>query len=188
MSEETLVAHCSPVLAGLKTANMFCDECGDPQQLYPQLRRLNRMLGPKGLRIIPLRCGSGKALLYLYRPNRLEQDLADESADEILRECGYPREKSGNRLARLWQRLRSSEDFPHEIGLFLGYPPEDVRGFIEQGPRQAKCTGYWQVYGDEEKAQRTFARFRKCTNAYCMQLQRGAALETLAVSERHHKA
>lgn len=45
-------------------------------------------------------------------------------------------------------------EFPHEVGLFLGYPPEDVEGFIENKARSCKITGYWKVYSDEEKAKR----------------------------------
>ena len=184
MSEETLVAHCSPVLAGLKTANMFNTDCDDPQALCRQLRELNLRLGPKGLRIIPLRFSEGKALVYLYRPGRLQKDLEHETAEKILQQCGYGCSRSSRCLAKLWQKLRSSEAFPHEIGLFLGYPPEDVRGFIEEGPRCAKCTGYWKVYGDEKEAQKTFARFEKCTRVYCTQVSRGKGLDKLAVAER----
>ena len=183
MSEEMLVAHCSPVLAGLKTANMFNADCDDPQQLCVQLRGLNRRLGPKGLRIIPLRFADGKALLYLYRPTRLCKDLEDETAAQILDRCGYPKEDRSKCLAHLWRKIRSSEAFPHEIGLFLGYPPKDVKGFIEEGPRCAKCTGYWQVYSDEEKALKTFERYRKCTNVYCTQVSCGKSLERLTVRE-----
>ena len=34
-------------------------------------------------------------------------------------------------IVKLIGRLQENEGFPHEIGLFLGYPPEDVLGFIE---------------------------------------------------------
>ena len=184
MSEEMLVAHCSPVLAGLKTANMFNTDCDDPQSLCLQLRELNLRLGPKGVRILPLRFSGSKALLYLYRPSRLQKDLEDETAACILKDCGYPCGSRGQCLAHLRKKLQGSKTFPHEIGLFLGYPPEDVQGFIEKGPGCAKCTGYWQVYGDEEKAKKIFARFKKCTSVYCSQIFGGRSLERLTVAEK----
>ena len=52
------------------------------------------------------------------------------------------------------------------MGLFLGYPPEDVAGFIRNGARGAKCVGTWKMCGDEEKARRTFRRYAACTRAY----------------------
>ena len=36
--------------------------------------------------------------------------------------------------------------FPHEMGVLLGYPVEDVRGFMEQNGQNALYQGYWKVY------------------------------------------
>lgn len=41
----------------------------------------------------------------------------------------------------------------NEVGLFLGYPPEDVRCFMNDSRRGVKCTGCWKAYGDEETEQ-----------------------------------
>ena len=68
------------------------------------------------------------------------------------------------------------------MGLFLSYPPEDVKGFIENRAANAKCTGVWKVYGDEEKARSLFAKYRKCTEIYCTLWQSGLKLEQLAVA------
>ena len=69
-------------------------------------------------------------------------------------------------LETLKKRLSESGEFPHEIGLFLGYPPEDVEGFIENRGKNCKCVGCWKVYGDPEQAVRQFARFKKCREVY----------------------
>ena len=78
-------------------------------------------------------------------------------------------------------RIRALREFPHEIGLFLSYPPEDVAGFIENKARNCKCCGCWKVYGDEEKAKETFRRFRRCTEEYCRLWNNGYSLSQLAV-------
>lgn len=77
MSEDLIVRHCSPTLAGLKTANLFAAEYTSEEALRNDLRALNRVLVPKGLRALPLRRENGRALIYLYRPKRLAQDLKD---------------------------------------------------------------------------------------------------------------
>ena len=82
---------------------------------------------------------------------------------------------------RLIERLRGSEAFPHEIGLFLGYPPEDVEGFIYRRS-EAKFTGHWKVYGDVESAQRSFQRYRRCTDSYLKQAAKGLEIERLTVA------
>lgn len=58
-------------------------------------------------------------------------------------------------LRHLRRRLLWREGFPHEIGLFLGYPPEDVQGFLaDPGGGRCKLCGHWKVYHDVEGARR----------------------------------
>lgn len=79
------------------------------------------------------------------------------------------------------ERLKESATFPHEIGLFLGYPPEDVSGFIENKPGSCKCVGHWKVYGNMAEAQRMFDQYKKCTDVYCRCWAAGESLERLTV-------
>lgn len=183
MSEEMIVRHCSPTLAGMKTGNLFSCPFADEQELMQTIRSWNRTLGKKGLRVLPLRCQNHRALIYVYRPSRLSRDLQDSSACKLLLERGYPSPAPAQCISRLIQRIGESPEFPHEIGLFLGYPPEDVSGFIENRAGGCKCAGCWKVYGDEAAAKRLFAKYKKCTQAYCTQWERGKSLEWLAVQE-----
>lgn len=108
-------------------------------------------------------------------------ELIDLSC-RLLRQAGYPCGSCGQCVARLVQRLRTEEEFPHEVGLFLSYPPEDVQGFIDHRAEDFKCAGLWKVYGDEQRAQLLFDRFRRCTQRYCALWQTGYRLEQLAVA------
>ena len=77
MSEELVVRQCAPTLAGIKTGSLFSCPCDSPEELRQEVRRINRLLAGKGLCLLPLRFDGGRALLYLYRPSRLRQDLED---------------------------------------------------------------------------------------------------------------
>jgi len=134
------------------------------------------------VRILPLRVREGRALVYGYRPSRLHADLSDENACRLLRDFGYPTGCPALCLAQLIRRLRESPEFPHEIGLFLGYPPEDVAGFIENQARAYKCAGCWKVYGDEERARRLFAAYQRCTDIYYRHWSDGMSVEQLTVA------
>ena len=101
---------------------------------------------------------------------------------ELLRQAGYEDESCARCVAGLACRFRESGEFPHEVGLFLSYPPEDVKGFIDHRANGFKCAGLWKVYGDEAKAQALFAKFKKCTEIYCALWQTGSKLEQLAVA------
>jgi len=178
MSEELIVRHCAPTLANLKTGSLFVCPITDRPSFFSSLRSLNELLVPKGLRALPLRIREYSALVYLYRPSRLKKDLEDPAAVKILQDHGYS--CYGKCLPKLIERVRASEEFPHEIGLFLGYPPEDVQGFLDHRP--CKCSGCWKVYGDENKAKKTFDLYKKCERVYCQQLARGIDIKRLTVA------
>lgn len=181
MPDAMIVRHCAPTLAGLKTASMFTCPFQSREEMNRQVSRLNRRLAPKGIRVLPLRYRGGRGLIYLYRPGWLNRDLQQAESRCILTRCGYGWDTCAGQLRRLRHRLESCREFPHEIGLFLGYPPEDVRGFMEEKAENYKCVGCWKVYGDPERAQRTFDRYKKCTDAYCRCLEKGRPIEGLAV-------
>ena len=182
MSEELVVRQCAPTLAGIKTGSLFSCPCDSPEELRQEVRRINRLLAGKGLCLLPLRFDGSRALLYLYRPSRLRQDLEDTEAVRLLEESGYPCHSAGQCVACLIRRLRENDEFPHEIGLFLSYPPEDVHGFIQNKARNCKCVGCWKVYGDEAAAKLQFERYRKCTELYCKQWAMGVPVERLTVA------
>ena len=182
MPEEILIRQGAPTLAGIKTGSLFPCPCEDRDALLMDIRRLNRLLVPKGLCLLPIRFRGGQALLYLYRPAELRRDLKNRLAAEILRQAGYSGGGCARCVAKLARRFRESGEFPHEVGLFLSYPPEDVQGFIDHRAEDFKCAGLWKVYGDEQRAQLLFDRFRRCTQRYCALWQTGYRLEQLAVA------
>lgn len=182
MSEEMIINHCSPTLAGIKTGALFNCAYPSERELRSSVRAWNKTLSPKGLRVLPLRYNGRTALIYIYRPAMLSADLENEAARRLLAKCGYVSETPEGCIVQLLRRFAECEEFPHEIGLFLGYPPEDVCGFIANKACGYKCVGYWKVYGDEEKAKKAFAKFEKCTRCYCRQHAKGTGIERLAVA------
>lgn len=183
MSEEQLIKHCSPTLAGIKTGNLFVSAYSDTNEMRADIRYWNNRLTKKGLRILPLRFHANRALIYVFRPRQLICDLQDKTACRLLREYGYGTKQPEHCIRHLMKRIGEYTEFPHEIGLFLGYPPEDVCGFIENKAKNCKCVGCWKVYGDAEKAQKIFAKYKKCTDIYSSQYARGRTIERLTIAD-----
>ena len=182
MPEELVVRQCAPTLAGIKTGSLFRAAYEDKKQLLGQIREINQRLREKGLCLLPLRFRNGNALLYLYRPERLKTDLNNELARRTLGNAGYTDQNPGRCVGTLIRRLQDEAEFPHEIGLFLSYPPEDVQGFIDHHARDFKLSGLWKVYGDEAYARAAFAKYKKCTDIYCRSWRSGVSLEALTVA------
>ena len=180
MSEKTLIQYCAPTLAGLKTGNLFSCAFASQEELQNDLRAFNRRLSRKGLRLLPMQYKGNRALIYVYRPKHLARDLNCHEAQAILHARGYQCARPAHCVAKLAKKLKTEPEFPHEIGLFLGYPPEDVHGFIEN-KTESKCVGTWRVYGDVDAAQRLFAKYKKCTGVYTRHWEGGKSIERLTV-------
>ncbi len=144
---------------------------------------LNRILRGKGLRIIPVRSTEKTTLIYLYRPERLKRDLGRSEAANILTEKGYSCNNPDICLAQLVRHLKEDSEFPHEIGLFLGYPPSDVRAFMKSPCSGVQCAGCWKAYSNRDEAVKIFDRYRKCTDIYRRKAKKGINLESLIVAE-----
>ena len=182
MSEDKIVRKCAPTLAGLKIGNLFNCIGESGAGIRDDIRSVNRRLGAKGIRAVPVRRKDGSTLVYLYRPKMLEQYFEEPDVRALLEQFGYPEESPECCVSLLAQKLNREQDFPHEIGLFLGYPAEDVKGFIENHSECSKCVGNWKVYGDVQSAQKKFAAFRKCTEVYCREFRKGVSLEKLTLN------
>lgn len=180
MPDEMVVQYCAPVLTGLKTANLFSFPFSDSAGMISDLRQLNQELN-HSVRVCPLGKKKDRTLIYMYRPADLREDLSRKEAREILEPLGYDPEQMEQCLIHLQERLSDQKEFPHEIGLFLGYPPEDVRGFIEH--RACMYCGVWQVYSNVDEAIACFEAYRRCTHACILQLERGVSLCQLAAGK-----
>ena len=178
--ERCLVEYGAATLAGLKTASLFCVSAEG--EWRDQLALWKDFLLGKGLVLLELAVQGERALLYLYRPSQLERDLRQPGVGELLAEYGYSTLEVQEAVARLGQRLAAGNGFPHEIGLFLGYPLGDVKGFIRHGGKHCKCAGCWKVYCNEGEARRRFAKLEKCREVYLRLYRQGRTVHQMTVA------
>ncbi|HPF88577.1 MAG TPA: DUF3793 family protein [Candidatus Limiplasma sp.] len=184
MLEKLMIRYGAPTLAGMKTGSLFNADADDAEALKRETERINRTIEGKGARLTVLKQGKDRTLFYLYREALLTQCLTCPKAQATLRECGYGDFTVCGALATLRQRLEDQELFPHEIGLFLGYPLADVTGFMRNRGQNCLLCGCWKVYGQADEAMRIFARYRKCTSIYSKQFYTGTPLAKLTVAAK----
>ncbi len=182
--EKDLIEHCSPTLASMKTASLFCHTFSCPEEIHRNICRWQEILREKGIRLFLLRVCACKALVYVCRPEALRRDLCRGEVRRFLSAYGYDCVEPHSAVERLKQRLAAQADlgFPHEIGLFLGYPLADVIGFIKNEGKNFKCAGCWKVYENEWETRRLFAKFEKCRNVYRRLFQEGRSVLQLTVA------
>ena len=125
---------------------------------------------------------TGAVLVYVYRPTQVAAILQRGDVQDFLQSEGYTPGDAESMLAQLSQRLCCEEDFPHEIGVFLGYPLADVIGFIQNRGKNFTACGYWKVYTDPAAAQKAFDRYKKCERIYARCYHNGTPIRQLTVA------
>lgn len=191
MLEKYFIDCCSPTLASLKLGSLFNYKVSDDESVEDGVHQWNERFAGMGLGVYLLRRTSHSALIYVYRKSALEAALSNEEIRYFLGcynyECKQCVSERGTSLSdrntrftectvdccleHLRDRINrcskgNTVEFPHEIGVFLGYPLYDVKCFITNHGKNSKYTGTWKVYGDAEQATRTFAKFDKCRRVY----------------------
>ncbi|HEX9024179.1 MAG TPA: DUF3793 family protein [Geobacteraceae bacterium] len=135
-------------------------------------RELAARLAP--VRVTPLRNGERNLLLLCHDPHHLERHLAHSGIRALLAKAGYDVTGSASGLLdELCRRMATGASFPHEIGLFLGYPAKDVAAFMGMVNLPFACQGPWKIYGDPARSLCLAAACRRsraamgCTRARC---------------------
>ncbi len=168
-----LVLQCSPVIADIKVSNLFMvglEDMAETKLLTRQMGLRYQVLGLSGSRVV----------LLIYREERLADYLARTEVRELLQKMDYsetePIRMVRKFAARYRKYLSGEADFPHEMGLFLGYPAEDVAGYIQNKGRHALYTGYWKVYGHAEEKKRLFRRYEMARESLLRRMKSGCSL------------
>ena len=175
--EKKLAFHTAPSLLGIKCASLFTLSRSEFGKLIPK-ENANEYYGFFDIfgKYATIMGTLLVSVILVYSPKLLAARLSAPENRELLREYGYTDDLPLDEcLERLSERTKC-DDFPHEIGIFLGYPAEDVRGFVENGACNYKLCGCWKVYGSVESARRKFAAYDRCREYLCGRLEQGEDL------------
>lgn len=161
--EVVFVYYLAPVILGGKPASLFAFEENQVEVFLQYCTFLD----------IKTYCLSeqGRKKYYLfYKESGMRELLQHVGLQEFLEGYGYESDKRTRKqdgllfyLEILGKRLsgfhNEKEPFPHEIGVFLGYPLDDVKAYIKEQGRNALLSGYWKVYHNPEVAKNQFATY-----------------------------
>ena len=176
--EKKIIEHCSPTLAGIKCGSMF--KYTDKSRSRDEVARLNALLNTRGISVKILFSCPKRDLILVYREDMISERLSSSGVSELL---GHEYDCSSvpSCLTTLSTKMHSNGTIPPEIGIFLGYPLEDVLGFMEHEGKHSKAVGCWKVYGDEEIAVKTFTKYKKCRDVFVRKYDSGYPITKRAV-------
>ncbi|SDH87696.1 DUF3793 family protein [Desulfosporosinus hippei] len=115
---------------------------------------------PKALQIREIRKLNGQLQVMFYQKDLLDSVLSQRAIQQFLRSLSYPTQYSLDSYLQVLKHRILSRKFPHEIGVFLGYPLKDVLGFMGLQPLPYKRTQGWRIYGDERPSDEVYENYR----------------------------
>ncbi len=148
--------QCAPVLARIKPSNLLILEGVGPFEVL-------ELMDGTGLSFEYLYGGKNKQVWLVYWLEELKEILEKWENRLFLRKLGYnsfeDRKVFGQLKYRYETYLCGKSSYPHELGILLGYPLEDVVGFMKNKGKNYLYSGYWKVYKNAENAKRLFERY-----------------------------
>ncbi len=189
-----LMLECAETLAGIKPANLVSlvnrvRPCG--KNLYSIWHDHHQSLSTSMniLRLRVLQTSQRALLLFCYHPGQLDKHLAHAGIRVLLGKAGYDISLSSEELlTSLADKIAGSANFPHEIGLFIGYPAKDVAAFMGLVDLPFTCQGPWKIYGNPEKSICLANSFRDSRQVMVSRLKScGSPLEHLAALKTSRK-
>lgn len=181
LMEYRLIENCAPTLAGIKCASLFNYFYTTKESAVNELTEINGLLNECGVYAEALLWKGQSVLVYVYRLAHLQQELNEPGIRELLAGYGYEEYEVTACIRHLKERLDRYTCFPHEIGVFLGYPLEDVKGFIQNEGQNCKSCGLWKVYCDVPQKEKMFDKLKKCSKMYLQVFSEGRKITQMTV-------
>lgn len=171
-----MALQCAPLITGLKVANLL---------IIPSVNEcyVGSILDGTDIAYRKLAASGCKTTYFLYRESQLTAWLLRRDNRELLREAGYRGGILEDILDTVQMRYqayaRNGEGFPHEIGVLLGYPAEDVKGFVVNRGKNFLYAGYWKVYGNLSETLNLFRRFDQAKETLIELISQGVGIRSV---------
>lgn len=174
-TEYSLGLNCGITFAGIKPSSLFWlkkSDCGN-------LIYFKKCFHKKGFGFVNMREKENKVLVYVFNKTQLKDILFSPENRSFLRERGFEYSTLNEALCTLKAKIKNQAEFPHEIGIFLGYPLEDVKGFIENPDCGVLLCGYWKVYENFDDKAVKFKRLKQCEACIKRKMDSGKSLVSI---------
>ncbi len=168
-----MALQCAPLLMGIKISNMLIVDLNDKERVKDTFQE-------SALSFYILYMSDRKAVYLVYNGELLVKYLRKKENQKLLRILGYHEYDLISILMELARRyqgyMQSANAFPHELGLLLGYPLEDVMGFIINHGQNPLYTGYWKVYENLGEKLILFEQYQKAKERVIRLVAQGVSI------------
>ena len=133
-----MIHYSSPTLCGIKPGNLFSVKTACFSR--PVFKKWEQEYAGLGLSVSVIEKSGITKLVLVYNRRWVQNILAESSVQTYLAAKGYRTDSEVQEIIKdLTDRIKPDTLFPHEIGIILGYPVEDVIAFVDKA-RKCQCS------------------------------------------------
>ncbi|MGL5648159.1 MAG: DUF3793 family protein [Clostridium sp.] len=156
--EKYLLFTLAPVISGDKPSSTITLKV-EKEEYSIWLDIKEEFLEASNLKEVSLRENEKAIIILIYNEENLLNCLNENRSKKFMENLGYNLNlRLENNLIRLIERYEEYH-CPHELGIFLGIPLDDVQDFMECTNKKCLLCGYWKVFNDYEKSKSVFDRY-----------------------------
>lgn len=174
--EIQLALQCAPLITGLKASNLLIVSVENEKWV-------RKIIGKSDISYYKMLQTEKKVTFLLFKRKQLEEFLYRKEIQQFFQQEGYRVFQFGQILKTFQMRyatyMKKRGVFPHEMGLLLGYPLEDVRGFMENEGKYFLYAGYWKVYENMTEKMRLFRKFEVAKETLISLIYNGVRMEEI---------
>ncbi len=170
-----LCMHSSPAICGIKASNLVSFDTNEMNHVEEEIEELNNLYSKKICFKI-LQHKDNRILVLIYKNQVMDKTLNNFKNKEFLKSLNYDINSTDSMIETLRNRINVSKEFPHEIGVFLGYDLEDTIEFLK-GNKKCIYVGYWKVYSNVEEKKAIFDKYNMCKDRLLKLIDKGYPLE-----------
>lgn len=171
-----LALQCAPLLTGIKPSNLLTLR-------NHSAKEVEALFQGTDITVQVLCRAKQQTVLILFKEKELLAYLGRPEVRNAMRTFGYRTlylTDIFKNLCTLYENyMTEGGSFPHELGLLLGYPVEDVLGFVENRGQNYLYSGYWKVYGNVAEAKATFARYLEAKEQMIRMVSAGMEIKAI---------
>lgn len=174
--ETRLALQCASVITGIKMSNLLTASSVDEKRIYEIFKGTE-------IQYYCLYRQEEKTTYLLFRITEFVAYLQKPNVQHVLEQAGY-HDLTIVGVLKIFQSryisyMRYRKGFPHEMGLLLGYPIEDVQGFIKNKGKNYLYAGYWKVYEDVEEKKLLFDAYESAKEGLLLLVANGYSIRPI---------
>lgn len=165
--DKMMIHYCAPTLCEIKAGNMFFIKNQDYSE--SAFEDWKQSFFGRGFMSFAIPLSESSTAILVCNVCQVRKILADYLVQAYLCQKGYHCSGLFDFVNEFSNRVQKCQGFPHEIGVILGYPVEDVIEFENHQGHDCKYCGQWKSYSNVENARECHCRYNNCCG-FCERL------------------